>query len=215
MSRNVSQTVSFHAFVRDVESQWQAAPNIEPEQQAAVLVAPQEPAAAPVDGLVVLLEEINERVEAIRNAHAQNLTELQELAIELAVAIAAHVVKEKLEANELKLENLAQAAITQLLPAERITVSINPLDALDLENVLQDELTRFKQNVEIIHNRELPRGACLVVGDDHGLLGTLENRLETVRETLLQGIEYARIERGKTLDTGGSLRRFPDGRKLA
>lgn len=220
MKRTISQTVTFHASVRDIEIHIQPPPKSQ-QLDEDLHEQPVEEAGAPADSsvdsnsLAAILAQINERIESIDAARAHNLCELQELAIELAVAIASHIVKTRLDAHQLNLDELVQSAIAQLVPAEKITVRINPLDRVDLKQCVDEPFTQLSQKIDIVDEQDLPRGACLVTGDDHGMISTLESRLENIRDTLLEGIEYARIERRKAIDTSGTLRRFPDRRKLA
>ena len=219
MRQTTSQTVKFHAHVRNVEVSTRAAMPAEPKAPASVTqveeVAPPSSSHVEAIQLASLLDAIIDRLEDISHARSQSFTELQEIAIELGVAIASHLVKSKLDAGEFNLERLVRQAIDQLLPAGRINVRVNPADLDDLQRALNEPNEDLLRRIDLKEDPKLPRGSCFVGTSDHGLLSSFEARLENIRETLLQGIQYARIERRKTIDVDGSLRRFPDRRKPA
>lgn len=224
MSRTTKKTLLLHAPLAGISYQTKKIPIGKPssaERTPAPTPAPQvvpsltQQAAQNDVHLQTVLQEIGERIAVWDAARTQNVHELQEVAVELGVAIASHVLKEKLDADELQLGKLVMSAVERLLPCDRISVKLHPADVASLQTVLDSELKSVSDLLELVEDADLPRGSCLVSGDGHGLMSTLDGKLENIRETLLQGIEHARIERRKAVGIGGSLQRFPDRRKLA
>ena len=160
-----------------------------------------------------LLENVLDQLKSLENTRVQNQSELQAVAIELSMVIASHIVKRELNADSLNLNKTVAQAIEQLLPTQEITIRVNPMDTVDLECVESCYRSELASGISFVQDDSIPRGGCLVSSNEAGLLSTLEARLENVRDTLLQGIEYARTE-GRTTDgIGEALRRFPDRRK--
>lgn len=183
--------------------------------QPAATPQPPQPPPPPQPDLSALLSELTSGIEALNDARAKNVEELREIAIELSVAIASHVVREKLDADEMDISSLVAAAIEKLIPCESIQVRLHPQDLNAVQAVLTDGYKGSVGLLDFQADPEMPRGSCFVSGDGHGLVSTLDDRLENIRETLLQGIEHARIERRKADGFGAQLRRFPDRRKFA
>lgn len=219
MRRATFRRIKFHAHLRNVQVTTakaaieQAQGTREPEAPVAEADSPTQTQLDTAQ-LAALLESMAERLDDIERARFQNLDEMREIAIELSVAIASHLLKKKLDAGEFQVEELVRDAIEQLLPAERISVKVNPADLNGLAQ-LGESAAEFEQLVDLSADPKLPRGACFVGTSEHGLLSSLESRLEHIRETLLQGIPYARTERRKPVEVDAALRRFPDRRKLA
>ncbi len=229
MRQTLVKHIHFHAHLRGVTWQVRDAtnfptPETTPAGPAASKppISDEQPAPEPkhesetnLDRLEQLLEEILEGVHQLDEKQQGSLGELQRVAVELSVAIAAHLVKEKLDVGEAGIESLVEAAISRLAPCEPIVIHLNPLDEAALTALWKDRLTAVSPTLTFTVDEQLPRGACRATAGDFGLLSTLEQRLATIRDNLLQGIAYAQIERRKADTDGGSLRRFPDRRQTA
>lgn len=176
---------------------------------------PAPPPQPPPADLKLLLSDLASSLDELNDARASNIEELREIAIELSVAIASHIVREKLDADEMDVSGLVSAAIEKLIPCETIQVRVHPQDLSAVREVITSEHMESAGMLDFQADPELPRGSCFVSGDGHGFVSTLDDRLENIRETLLQGIEHARIERRKADGFGTQLRRFPDRRKFA
>lgn len=217
----IVKNIKFHAKLRKVALAFSASATHSGHAAELQTPAPlaSEPAAPPElsaeHALKELLEDLSRQIDAMSKERAQNIGELHELAIELSLVVASHIVKRELDADSLNLNDIVIAAIEQLLPAQEITVRLNPNDIVDLENIESSFRSDLADGIRFVQDAAIPRGGCFVEGDELGLLSTLEARLENMRDTLLQGIEYARVERRKTGGIGESLRRFPDRRKPA
>ncbi len=229
MRKPLVKHMRFHAHLRGVTWQVRDATNSPPPEATPDGLAaskpsisdepptaePKDESATNLDRLEQLLEEILEGVQQLDEKHHRSLGELQRIAVELSVAIASHLVKEKLDVGESGVESLVEEAISRLAPWEPIVIHINPLDEAALKATWKDQLTAGLSTLTFTVDEQLPRGACRATAGDFGLLSTMEQRLATIRDNLLQGIAYAQIERRKDGTDGGSLRRFPDRRQTA
>ena len=218
MRRTISQTVKFHARLTNVVMETALAvqdpPKSPPVEEPAVMDKPA-PAESQTVRLQELLETLVEQLDSFQQSREQNLQELQEIAIELGVAVASRLLRNELDANRFNVVELVREAITHLQLDEKLRVRLNPVDLEALAKSEEELVGEVGDRVELGPDPKLPRGSCFVSGTSGGLLSSFESRLENIRETLLQGIEYARIERRKPINVDGSLRRFPDRRKLA
>jgi len=217
----ISKNIPFNAKLRNVAlhvCKTKEATSLTPQDQAPIAAEVESdpvPDAVAGSHLQECFEGVIAQLESLENARVQSHAELQSLAIELSMIIASHVVKRELDADTLNLTETVSAAIEQLLPAHDMTIRVNPDDALDLERLELSFSSELTNGMRLVQDDSMPRGGCLVASEESGLLTTLEARLENIRDTLLQGIEYARIERRKTDGIGDALRRFPDRRKPA
>lgn len=225
MKKHSRQLVRFHANLRhvglrvvrlkpDVDCPPPDVTDVGSDDPVGELKEPETP-SQPTQHLETMLADLQQQFDTLFTARAQNISELHEIAVELAVMVASHVVKQELDAGQLNLKELVRQAIEQLLPATKLVIHLNPEDANDLAAIQADLQTGVLEQLDLIQDAAIPRGGCLVANEEHGLFSTLEARLENIRDTLLQGIEYARTERRKTLQVGSTLRRFPDRRKPA
>ncbi len=162
-----------------------------------------------------LLDDIVEGVRELDLRRSQSLGELQQVAVELSIAVASHLVKEKLDAGELNVKPLVDEAISRLETNQSVVIHVNPADKTALESALEDKLKSAARTFTLTADDRLPPGACRATAGEFGLLSTLEQRLATIRENLLQGIENARSERRTTGASGRGLQRFPDRRQTA
>ena len=141
--------------------------------------------------VVSLLNSINKQLQEISSQRLKSLDELQLLAIELGTMVASHLIREKITAGEFDLTRIMSLAIDELLPAEQVEVRAHPEDITALCSATDTE--QIPSCLEFVEDIELPRGSCLVSSGHRRLLFDLDTRLANVRDTLLQGVEHARI----------------------
>ena len=167
--------------------------------------------------VVELLESIKQRLDDLEQRRAQSLHEMQQLAMELAVAMTGHLIQARIEEGDTGLEHLAQQAIERLLPHGPVKVALHPSD-LQLLAERHAELVAELQaegHSTFVADKSVPRGGCRADAGEVGVWSTLEQRLSHLREELIQGIDYAQTERRQAEGSGAGLRRFPDRRETA
>ena len=194
MTRPRKHTVSFHSALRDVRLR--AAP-VPVQTQAKPVKRPAAPSPPPVAvsdettesrthaEVLALIKKIDSRIESIQQQSAEYARQVRGIAVELSVAIASHLAGQKIDAGEFDIESFVSEATAQLLPAERIEVRMHPEDA-ELVRTVQEAGSQFGENMVLMQDRKLCRGAISVSDGRRTWFASLEDRLESIRDALLQ-----------------------------
>lgn len=160
------------------------------------------------------LQNLQEQLAELESRRKASLAELQQLAIELAIAIAGHVLRAEVVAGNYPIESLVREAIDRLDGPQMATVHVHPDDLAWLQ-ANGDITTKFTTVIRWIGDRELPRGSCLVEAADLGLMTRWSQQLDDIHRRLLEGLENAQIERRGSRETPEGMRRFPERRETA
>jgi flagellar assembly protein FliH len=151
----------------------------------------------------------------LRAAQRGRLEEMQRVAVELAVAVASHVLYERLESGAFPVEELVRATVKRLEPRQAVTVRLHPDDLALLERRTAEE-PLFALDTEelcLMGDAALARGDCRAETGDVAVLANLEEHLAEMRRDLLQALPEAEVERRKA--GGPTLRRYPERRATA
>ncbi|QDT32817.1 FliH/SctL family protein [Thalassoglobus polymorphus] len=164
-----------------------------------------------------LLEAFVEQVYAYSQTREQTLSEMQQVAIELAVAAASHLVFEAIEANQFGIEELVDSAVKQFEQDDPITVQLNPADYELLMSRMKDlEFDQLATNITFQTNSSFERGSCEVQSfKKQTLRSNISQRLANIRKHWLEELDDSQIERRKAENADATLRRFPDRRETA
>ncbi|MDB4733511.1 flagellar assembly protein FliH [Planctomicrobium sp.] len=164
-----------------------------------------------------LLGQLLESVKAIDQRREQSLLEMQQVAIELAIAAASHLVETVIEEDRFGIEDLIQSTFEQAGSDRSLRFSLHP-DDLEL---LQRRISVTKsyqelRRLEFIEDFQLPRGSFQIhLPDGQTWLTGISLRLAEIRKHWLAELDAAQVERRQTETTNSSLRRFPDRRETA
>ena len=204
-------------------------PEPEPEPESApppAVAADEAPREAERVRAEQAAREQRERLESVlgrlsdvaRDLHASQrgrLDEMQRVAVELAVAVASHVLYERLESGTFPIEELVRAAVKRLEPRQAVTVRLHPDDLALLERRTSEEplFALDTEELRLAADPSLARGDCRAETGDVAVLANLAEHLAEVRRDLLQALPEAEVERRKRRRAG--LRRYPDRRATA
>lgn len=178
--------------------------------------AAQAPAAAGTD-LQPLLESLNAAVAELEQRRQQSLGELQQLALELSIAVSSHLVFQAIAREDYAVEDLVRQSIERLGLAESPTVSLHPAD-LELlhKRVGPTKLPWNAEQVQLRADPSVARGGCRVEsGEGRMFVSDLTSRLSEIRRHWMEELDDAQIERRGAQGQGQSMRRFPDRREIA
>jgi len=126
----------------------------------------------------------------------QRRTEMQRVAVELAVTIAARLIHEKIEAGQFALESLVRQTIERLDPNQPVTVRLHPADIALLEKRLGNNqpLMPDRTAVSLLPDPGLERGACRAEAGAVSVLSQWKDQLEEIHQHLLRSVDHARSE---------------------
>lgn len=188
-----------------------------PEPQVEKKPTPPPPAPREDSKLGELMEQMLEGIQELKAAQENRLEEMQRVAIEVAVAIASHVMYERLESGDYPLEELVREAVRRLEPRETVKVSLHPEDLALLEGRLTAEpkLAFDPGEVRLVADPRLARGDCRAEAGDVHVITHLEEHLAEIRRQLMSVLPDAGVERRKPVSEERALRRYPDRRHTA
>jgi flagellar biosynthesis/type III secretory pathway protein FliH len=140
---------------------------------------------------------------------------MQRMPVELAVAVASHVLYERLDSGDFTVEELVRSAVRRLEPRQAVTVRLHPDDLAPLERRTADEPLFALDTAELrlVGDAELGRGDRRAEPGDVAVLANLEEHLAEIRRDLLQTLPVAAVERRRASER--TLRRFPERRLTA
>ena len=163
------------------------------------------------------LMELAEEIHEIELRRSQSLRELQEAAVELAIAIASCIVHRTIERNDFAIEGLVAQMIDRLEPGVSVSIRLHPDDLQLLRKRLDGKPPPSDEcgDVQFVADASLSRGDCAAEAGDFGLVSQIESQQSDLRKLLLEELTDAQIERRKTQQQGAGIRRYPDRRETA
>ncbi|MCA9263096.1 MAG: hypothetical protein KDA60_04585 [Planctomycetales bacterium] len=143
-----------------------------------------------------LLREILNAVKTLNHWQTQMLADLQEVAVEIAVAVAGKLAFTKIKQGEFPIEALVREMTEQFSPNQPLTVKLHPNDVKRWQAVQQEaELNPAEMRaLKVVADPFLAEGSCRVDGDTYGLASDHAQRVNMVRARLMDGIEHAQAE---------------------
>ncbi len=164
-----------------------------------------------------LLESISESVDDLEKRRQTSLTELQQAAVEIAIAVASRLVFQKILAEDFAVEELVAGIVGRLNTQSPVIVHLHPDDLAKLERHLAGRATPWPnpERLRLIADRTIAQGNCRAESDSHAVMSKIELQLSEIRQHLLENMEDAQVERRRALSADQGLRRFPDRRETA
>jgi flagellar biosynthesis/type III secretory pathway protein FliH len=163
-----------------------------------------------------LLGELIATVQDLEERRSQSISELQQLAIDLAVTVASAVAETAISQEEHGIDTLVQQAIKRMGVGDALVVGLHPRDVALLQKKLAETGSPWPENtVDIVADDSLDPGSVRVTRDGTGLLSRVQSRLSDIRRHLIEGLDDAQIERRNATGTDSLLRRFPNRRSSA
>ena len=169
-----------------------------------------------VAGLKTLLASTAEMVMELQEQHRQSLSEMQEVAVELASAAASWLVGVAIDRNDFAIDDLIRQALQQMEIDQPVRVRLNPADHELLKTLIKDPEGRgILANVSCADDPGMVRGSCRVESGRRILLSDMNSRLEDIRRSWMEKLDDSQIERRGDGSASRTLRRFPDRRETA
>lgn len=165
--------------------------------------------------LTRVLENVLDDLQDARAHRQQLLDEMQHVAVELACALAAKVVRERTEHDASTILNIAKEMFGRLALARQIKLFVNPADVSALREFLQAGRHDWRdgKTIEIVADSTLSRGDCAAESDAGDLASLIDVQLMDLRHELLESLDHAEIERRQPENGDRSIRRYPDRRQ--
>ena len=137
--------------------------------------------------LAAAARKLTEEASRLAVARKEDRTELREFAVRLACLMTRELVGTLVDADAHDLRGTVDRILEQVLPdlkGDRIVLQVAPDDVglISSEQLLQ----MGAPNVKVMPNPELERGSVRVVGDGAEFYSGVSERLESMRERLLE-----------------------------
>jgi hypothetical protein len=152
----------------------------------------------------------------LRAQQSQRLQDMQQVAVELALAVASHLVQKQLAQNEFPIEQLVARVAERLEPQQPATLFLNPDDLNLLEargGEAGHDFLKANPDIRLLGDASLARGDCRAETGDLTIASRLDEQLNDLRAGLLETLPEAQVERRKARPS--AIRRFPDRRHTA
>ncbi len=166
--------------------------------------------------LKALLADAVEAVLEFQEQHRQSLSEIQEVAVELAAAAASWLVGVAIERDLFAIDDLILRALQQMEPDQPVRVRLHPDDHSLLRRLMKDRSSTDLLNQLVCEDApEFTRGTCRVESGRKILLSDLNSRMEDIRRSWRETLDDSQVERRGDDSAASALRRFPDRRETA
>lgn len=139
-----------------------------------------------------VLAGLTQAVEALRAEYRRHLAELEQDAVELAVAVARRLLLDRLDDGRFPVEALVGAALKRLASDGPVVVRLHPDDLALLERRTGGRpLVPSDHEVRLVADPEVARGGCRAEAGEVLVAFDLEAQLGALRGLLLEGIADA------------------------
>ena len=155
-----------------------------PPQQAADALSQQ---SASIERL---LTKIHDQVAVIVQDEKRNQLELQQAAIELAVAAADCLASRCVELGKYSVQGMIAQAVEMSAETDSVLVILNPADHELFKNLPGDEVAAFS-NLSIQTDPRISKGECRIQTSSERLSFGIANRLESIRRVWMETLDDA------------------------
>jgi flagellar biosynthesis/type III secretory pathway protein FliH len=141
-----------------------------------------------------MLTQLRQAVVQLGSRYDAMAAEMRQAAVELAIAVAGHIVFDKLQAGDFPIEEMVRQAVVRLPAAPAVTVYLHPDDLALLRRRLADSPMSPMQAMEPLFEADssLPRGGCRAEAGEIHVLANLATQLAELRQQLLWSASHAR-----------------------
>ncbi len=156
------------------------------DQESAAAVITEEMARQLSTGLTAALNALDSR-------RRQAIEELQQAAVELAVAAAESILQSAIDRDLFPIDRLVQESISELSGRGKITIRLNEQDLELLTRILeQADDAVLPDHVELVADSTCSRGSCVAEAESLLLVSDVRTRLESIRQIWLENLDDAR-----------------------
>ncbi len=151
---------------------------------------PAEPEAAEriQQQLQALSESLRQQSQALYDQRQNDLCELRSLAVQIGIAAAEHLLQEKIADGEQNIKAVIEFGLGQFETSDDITVRLHP-DDFELCHEASPS-----DNVQFVADATVPRGNCHMDAGVNTLIMDWRERLNSLQQRLLTGLDDARLE---------------------
>jgi flagellar biosynthesis/type III secretory pathway protein FliH len=136
-----------------------------------------------------LLTNLEHAAAALHAQHQQVVEGVEQLAVELAVAVAGRFLQTKVEVGDFPFAALIRQAVERLETRQPVVVTLHPDDLRLLCQRFGAEAGLVDHpEIRLTEDPSLPRGAFHLQAQERGLQFDLESRLAALRQQLMETV---------------------------
>ncbi|MEZ5944381.1 MAG: FliH/SctL family protein [Planctomycetaceae bacterium] len=166
--------------------------------------------------LLAALDGIRGAVTELEGRRQASLNELQQLAIELAVAATAKLTGYVIEENQHDIVGLIRSLTSDLSPTQSAVLYLHPEDVDLVRELTNEEANKLPDSIQLRPNAQLARGSCRLDESAGQIrISEIRRRLTEIYNEWLEDLKHAQIERRNAERNARPLQRFPDRRGTA
>ncbi|OAI52132.1 hypothetical protein AYO47_01300 [Planctomyces sp. SCGC AG-212-M04] len=183
-----------------------------------VVQPPANPGPPPVDSAKVLADvmaAVLEAVQELEDRRKQNLAELQEAAVELAVVAASQIVGQAIDREAFAVDGLVAEVLGRIAATGATQVALNPADLKLLKSKRAEGMETPGGVIEFFEDPALKRGCCRATSGSRSVISDWRTHLAEIRAGLHEELEHAQTERRGPEAAHQRVKRYPDRRETA
>ncbi len=140
---------------------------------------------------IVLWERVLQEIKRVRE---KSLFELEELILELSLAIAERIIRREAK-REPFLAELIEEALQKLNHRERVILRVHPLDVALLKDIKEELCSRLDglEYLEIREDTRCARGDFLIETEFGSIDGRVSTQLQWIKKELLEEIQSKNV----------------------
>ena len=162
-----------------------------------------------------IVANIIAEIQELEQRRCDSINEIRQLALEIALAATSKVFMREIADGQYPLQEIIESMIDKFGETP-VTICLNPRDFTALNEKLVDkESILGDANLTFAANREINPGGCRIESTRFELLRDPRLQIEQLRQTILEIMDDASIERRQTESANSKLQRFPDRRSAS
>jgi flagellar biosynthesis/type III secretory pathway protein FliH len=139
-----------------------------------------------------ILAHIKDAVTDMQQQHERHISEWRRAAIDLALAIGARLIHDRIQAEQFPIEALVRDMLAPFVDSPAVTVCLNPHDLALLRERLAGRplFDDLAGSIRFAADFSLERAACRVEDSERVLISQLSLQLREVHDELLRRLEH-------------------------
>lgn len=165
-----------------------------------------------VENLKQIMEQVHFQIEEYESRRQQMLGEIQTVAVELAITVAAKLVFGERETMRDSAEFMTRQLLTNLDQTLQCQVWLHPDDLAAVQELVLSDPQVQTENVRLNADPRLSPGDCRIQTGEIELVSSMQTKLIELRQHLMESLSDVETERRRNENQHRGVRRFPERR---
>ena len=165
-----------------------------------------------VEGLQEIFEQVHDQIEEFEQRRQQMIQELQMVAVELAVSVAAKLTHRDEESSRESAQAMTRQLVENLDQPVECEVWFHPDDLAAVQELVQEDPKFNTGSLRLQADPSLQIGDCRIRTGANEFVSSVQTKLIELRQNLLENLQHAEDERRQNESLHQGIKRFPDRR---